>query len=208
MYQMTASFIEMYRQQMSGLHHFTTASISGIERAQQTALDATRQVVDQQLNIVGRVADQASQAVLDPDQVRPAVEGMMRAQRDMAQALTDTQRRCVEALSTQNGDQQQQAPFTQYADAMQQTIQQWQRFTEQLFNVAREQTEQMTRDAQRQQSELAHSTARSADETAKRFESAATSGASAAATSASSGRKPEVGRTGSSQSSRSTAEQA
>jgi hypothetical protein len=206
MYQMTASFIEMYRQQMSGIHHFTTASISGIERAQQTALDATRQVVDQQLNIVGRVADQASQAVLDPDQVRPAVEGMMRAQRDMAQALTDTQRRCVEALNAQNGDQQQ-APFTQYADAMQQTIQQWQRFTEQLFNVAREQTEQMTRDAQRQQGELAHSTARSADETAKRFESAATSGASAAATSAS-GRKPEVGRTGSSQSSRSTAEQA
>lgn len=206
MYQMTASFIEMYRQQMSGIHHLTTASLSGIERAQQTALDATRQVVDQQLNMAGRVANQASQAVLDPEQVRPAVEGMMRAQRDMAQALTDTQRRCVEALSTQDGDQQQQAPFTQYADAMQQTIQQWQRFTEQLFNVAREQTEQMTRDAQRQQSELAHSTARSADETAKRFESASTS-ATATNPSASSTRKPEVGRTGSSQSSRSTAEQ-
>lgn len=204
MYQMTASFIEMYRQQMSGIHHFTTASLSGIERAQQTALDATRQVVDQQLNICGRVANQASQAVLDPEQVRPAVEGMMRAQRDMAQALTDTQRRCVEALSAQDGDRQQ-APLSQYADAMQQSLQQWQRFTEQLFNVAREQTEQLTRETQRQQSDLAHATARGADETAKRFESAASS---AASSSGASNRRPEVGRTGSSQSSRSTAEQA
>lgn len=172
MYQMTATFIDMYRQQLGGMHQLTTASISGLERAQQCALQMARQVLDQQLDAVGRAASHASQAMLDPEQVRPAVENMMRTQRDLAQAVSETQRRCVDAVTGQ-ASQQDGTSVGQVTDAMQQTLQQWQRWTEQLFSVTREQTEQLARDIQRQQAETASASARAADDMSRRFESSA-----------------------------------
>ena len=172
MYQMTATFIDMYRQQIGGMHQLTTASISGLERAQQCALQMTRQMLDQQLDAVGRATSQASQAILDPEQVRPVVENMMRTQRDLAQAVSETQRRCVDAVTGQSS-QQDGTSVGQVTDAMQQTLQQWQRWTEQLFSVTREQTEQLARDIQRQQAETASASARAADDMSRRFESSA-----------------------------------
>ncbi|MFN9031679.1 MAG: hypothetical protein ACK5XM_16045 [Betaproteobacteria bacterium] len=75
---------------------------------------------------MGRVNEPTTQAVLDPEQARPAVEGMIRAQRDLLQAMTDTQRRVVESF-TINGDGQQVGDLTaNHVDAVRRSIDRWQ----------------------------------------------------------------------------------
>ncbi len=161
---MTNTMIQMYRQQLDTMQTMASASLSGFERAQQSALEIYKQALGQQLDVMGRVNEQTTQAVLDPQQARPAVEGMIRAQRDIVQAMTETQRRIVDSF-TANGNQQQAGDLTtSYIDTVRRSIDQWQQFAQQLFQVAREQTEQMSTEAQRTTQSMAGAVHRATDQ--------------------------------------------
>lgn len=162
---MTSAMIQMYRQQLDSMQEMAAASLSGFERAQQCSIEMYRQAMGQQLDVLGRVNDQASQVVLDPEQARPALEGMLRAQREMVQALSDTQRRVIESFTAGTDGQQVGDVTTSYIDTMRQSIDQWQRFAQQLFQVAREQTEQMSQEAERTSRSVAGSAQRATDQT-------------------------------------------
>lgn len=163
---MTSTMIQMYRQQLDAMQNMTSASLSGFERAQQSALEIYKQALGQQLDVMGRVNDQTTQAVLDPQQARPAVEGMIRAQRDMVQAMTETQRRIVDSFTVQGNGQQTGDLAASYMDTVRRSIDQWQQFAQQLFQVAREQTEQMSDEAQRSTQGMAGSVHRATDQVA------------------------------------------
>lgn len=161
---MTSSMINLYRQQLDSMQNLAAASLSGFERAQQCSIEICRQAVGQQLDVLGRVNEQTQQAVLDPQQARPALEGMLRAQREMVQAMSDTQRRIVESL-TSNGDGQQMGDLTtNYIDSVRQSIDQWQQFAQQLFQVAREQTEQLSNQTDQNTRAVAGAVHRSTDQ--------------------------------------------
>jgi hypothetical protein len=150
--------INLYRQQFESFQNVASASLSGIERAQQSALESYRQALCQQMDLASRAASQASQAMLDPEAVRPAVEGMIKAQRDLAQAVTDTQQRMAEAVSREaNADQSGPANLaSSYADMLRDSVDQWQRWTQQVFQVAREQAETLARDAASRAQQQSH----------------------------------------------------
>src|SRR5262245_30357788 len=137
---MQASFLfDVYRQQVEAMQNLTSASLSGFERAQQAALSSYRRVVDQQLQTAGRVGEQATSIEVDPEQMRPAVSRLIEAQHDFISALAETQRRCVEAITPER--EAQNGATSAYFNTVRESIEQWQRWTEQLLRTAREQTE-------------------------------------------------------------------
>ncbi len=152
---MTGSIVSAYRRQFDALQDLTAASLSGFERAQQSCLEMCRHAVGQQIDVASRINDRATETLLDPEQARPALEGLMRAQREMVQALTETQRRMIDSI-TPNGEDQSNIAST-FADVSRQQIDQWQRFMQQFFQMARDQTETLTREAERMQREMQQS---------------------------------------------------
>jgi hypothetical protein len=162
MYQMTATLIDLTRQQMVGMHTLTVASLSGAERAQQCALQMTQQMMDRQLDAVGRATAstaQAAGAMLDVAQLQPAMDGLLRSQRDLAQAMTDTQRRCLDVVTASGQQQAEQAPLARLGEAWQQAMQQWQQWTEQWLAVTRTQAEQWSQQVAQQGTQAAQATA-------------------------------------------------
>ncbi|MCU0952499.1 MAG: hypothetical protein MUC68_15950, partial [Burkholderiaceae bacterium] len=111
MYRMTATLIDLTRQQMAGMHSLTLASRSGVERAQQYALQMTQQMMDRQLDAFGRATAQAG-ALLEAAPLQPAMDGLMRSQRAlvetmteaMSEAMSETQRRCFGVVSEANAN--------------------------------------------------------------------------------------------------------
>jgi hypothetical protein len=154
----TSSMLNLYRQQFESFQHIASASLSGIERAQQSALETYRQALGQQIELASRASSQATQAVLDPEAVRPAVEGIIKAQRDFAQAVTDTQQRVAQVVSREaSSDQSGPANLaSSYADLLRDSVDQWQRWTQQVFQVAREQAETLTRDTANRAQQQGH----------------------------------------------------
>ncbi len=161
---MTNTMIQMYRQQIDTMQTMASASLSGFERAQQSALEIYKQALGQQLDVLGRVNEQTQQTVLDPQQARPAVEGMIRAQRDMVQAMSETQRRIVDSFATTGNGQQAGDLTTSYIDTVRRSLDQWQQFAQQLFQVARDQTEQLSNEAQRNTQHAAGAVHRATDQ--------------------------------------------
>lgn len=160
----TSAMIQLYRQQLGNLQDAAAASLSGLERAQQCTLEIYRQAVGQQLDVFGRVNEQATQVVLDPQQARPTVEGMMRAQRDLVQAMSDTQRRVFESITSVGVGEQAGDLTNNYIETMRQSIDQWQQFAQQLFQLAREQTEQFGSEAERGTRAMTGSVQRATDQ--------------------------------------------
>lgn len=155
MYRMTATLIDLTRQQMAGMHSFTLASLSGVERAQQYALQMTQQMMDRQLDAFGRATAQAG-ALLEAAPLQPAMDGLMRSQRalveTMTEAMTETQRRCFgvvsEANANANENENERAPATPLDNALRhamqpwQTWQQWSQWAAQWMAVSRMQAAQ------------------------------------------------------------------
>jgi hypothetical protein len=155
---MNASFLfDIYRQQFETMQNLTSASLSGFERAQQAALSSYRKVLDHQFDTAGRVSEQAASIALDPDKVRPAMTGIMDAQRDLMSAVTETQRRCLEAITPT--EQAQSGGRAAYFDTMRESIEQWQRWTEQVLNTAREQTERIASEVEQRTREFGQASA-------------------------------------------------
>jgi gas vesicle protein len=161
---MMNSMLQMYRQQLDAMQTMASASLSGFERAQQSALEICKQAVGQQLDAMGRVNEQTTQTVLDPQQARPAVEGMIRAQRDIVQAMAETQRRIIDSITATGNGQQAGDLTTNYIDTVRCSIDQWQQFAQQLFQVAREKTEQLSSEAQRNTQHAAGAVHRATDQ--------------------------------------------
>ena len=168
MYQMTATLIDLTRQQMAGMHTLTVASLSGAERAQQCALQITRQMLEQQLDAVGRATASTAQAagtMLDAAHLQPAMDGLLRTQRDLAQAMTDTQRRCLDVVAAA-GQPAEAAPLARLGEAWQQSMQHWQQWTEQWLAATRARAEQWSQQVAQQGTQAAQATTDIAEATA------------------------------------------
>ncbi len=142
-----SALFDIYQRQLQAMQALTAASLSGLERSQQAAISTVREVLSQQCDVAGRVTDQATSIALDPERVRPALDGIMQAQRDMMNAVAETQRRCMQALTPEPVSAQDGSAWF---DSMRQSIDQWQRWSEQVLGVAREQTERIVDEAGRQ----------------------------------------------------------
>ena len=142
-----SALFDIYQRQLQAFRTLTSASLSGFERTQQAALSTVREMLSQQCDVAGRVTDQAATIAMDPERVRPALDGILQAQRDMMTALADTQRRCMQVLTPEPMAPQDGA---EWFDGMRRSIDQWQRWSEQVMGIAREQGERLFNEAGQQ----------------------------------------------------------
>jgi gas vesicle protein len=82
----------------------------------------------------------------------------------MVQAMTETQRRIVDSFTATGNGQQTGDLATSYIDTVRRSIDQWQQFAQQMFQVAREQTEQLSNEAQRNTQQAAGAVHRATDQ--------------------------------------------
>ena len=171
-----SALFDIYQRQLQAMQALASASLSGFERTQQAALSTMREVLNQQCDVAGRVTDQATTIAMDPERVRPAIDGIMQAQRDLMNAVTETQRRCMQALTPESIDTRDSSAWF---EGLRQSVDQWQRWSEQIMSVTREQSERMLNEAARQTREFNESstqavrnTAGAVQETTRRAEEA------------------------------------
>jgi Phasin protein len=168
---------DIQRRQVEAMQNLLSASLSGAERAQQSMLSTFRRVMSQQFETAGRVSERAASVALDPEQVRPAMTGIIEAQRDLMSAMTETQRRVMEAITPE--DFGGNGGASAYFETVRQSIDQWQRWTEQVLRTAREQTDRIAGEVEQRTREVSEATAQATrniasqqHETAKKAEEA------------------------------------
>jgi hypothetical protein len=149
---------DFYRMQVESVQDLTSASLEGFERMQQVALQALRQQMDDQLRLLGAVTSRSTEAMVDPQIARPAVDRVFDMQRQLADAVVRTNQRVISAVSpaTRNGGEAQLDrrgdPFAlMYANA----LEQWQQMAHRMLDVMQQQAARATEDAQRQAQQAA-----------------------------------------------------
>lgn len=177
---MQASVFDIYQRQLEAMQALTSASLSGFERAQQAAMSSAREMLRHQADVAGRVTQETATIAMDPERIKPALDGIMQAQRDVMAAVSETQQRCLKALTP---DQVSSQDGAAWFDGVRKSVDQWQRWSEQMMTIAREQSDRLMSDASHRTREMTdagtqavRSSANTIQESTRRVEEAAQAG--------------------------------
>jgi hypothetical protein len=149
----TAWMADFYRMQVESVQDLTSASMEGFERMQQVALQTLRQQMDDQLRLISAVTSRSTEAMVDPQIARPAVDRVFDMQRQFADAVVQTNQRVMSAVSPairRNGEANagsgEEAFTAMYASA----LEQWQQMAHRMLDAMQQQATRATDEAQRQ----------------------------------------------------------
>lgn len=159
--QPTGWFTGFYRTQFESAQDLTSASMEGFERIQQLAMQAVRQQFDDQLRLVDAMASRSAQVIVDPEFARPAIERIIDVQRQMADAVMQTNQRVLSAVSSsaqRTAEQgaslavlpEHRAEAEGYPTMFHAALQQWQQMANRMLDVFQEQLATVSEEAQRQ----------------------------------------------------------
>ena len=159
--QPTGWFTGFYRTQFESAQDLTSASMEGFERIQQLAMQAVRQQFDDQLRLVDAMASRSAQVIVDPEFARPAIERIIDVQRQMADAVVQTNQRVLSAVSSsaqRTAEQgaslavlpEHRAEAEGYPTMVHAALQQWQQMANRMLDVFQEQLTTVAEEAQRQ----------------------------------------------------------
>lgn len=150
-----------YRAQFANAQDLTSASIEGFERIQQLAMQAVRQQLDDQLRLVNAMASRSADVITDPEFARPALERIIDIQRQMADAVVQTNQRVLSAVSSsaqRTAGQgaslavlpEHRTGSDEYPTMFHAALQQWQQMANRMLDVFQEQLATVSEEAQRQ----------------------------------------------------------
>jgi hypothetical protein len=157
--QRTAPFTGLYRTQVESAQDVTAASMEGLERIQQLALQAWRQQVDSQLRLVHAITSKSAEAIVDPDVARPALDRMIDVQRQLADTVVRTNQRVLSVVTSgaqRAGEQAgaQNAAGERGDDLVstmfQSALSQWQEMSHRMLDAFHEQFVAATSEVERQ----------------------------------------------------------
>lgn len=146
---------DVYRVQIESVQDLTTASLEGFERVQQLGLQAMRQQLDDQLRIMSAVTARSAEAMADPQVARPAVDRLFGVQRQIADAMVQTNQRVLSAVNPAAGragtsaGSEARGAFDAFSSVFDNALQQWHQVTSRMLDVMQEQMARATEDAQR-----------------------------------------------------------
>ncbi len=145
----SSSMDELYRSQLERAQQLVATSVEGINSLQQMVLQAYRQGLEQQLRVAQDMANRGADVFggQSGDAMRPLFENFIQAQRQMADAMAATHSRFTEAFNAslrQSGGLVGQAGTSasrglEVPELMRGAMEQWQRMTQRMMEVAQEQ---------------------------------------------------------------------